>query len=44
MQWLGVDDEQLIAPVLKGYALRSDLDRVDAERLEFKPGRPASRG
>lgn len=44
VQWLGVDDEQLIAPVLKGYALRSDLDRVDAERLEFKPGRPASRG
>jgi hypothetical protein len=38
VQWLGVDDEQLIDPALKTSKLRNDLDGPDAERLVFETG------
>jgi hypothetical protein len=38
VQWLGVDDERLIAPALHAPQLRDILQSSDAERLEFETG------
>jgi hypothetical protein len=38
VQWLGVDDEQLIEPALHTPELRDNLESSSAERLEFETG------
>jgi hypothetical protein len=38
VQWLGVDDERLIEPVLRSTALKCLLESSTAELLEFETG------